>query len=63
MDALHSIDLTAAELTLIYRVCENTPVQGIEAAKALVSVMEKIQMVALPNQLDDGQTTLPIEEA
>jgi len=58
----HSLDLTEQELNLIYRLCENTPVQGLETAKALVGVMEKIRMIALPNQLPEGQTTLPTED-
>lgn len=58
----HSLDLTTAELNLIYRVCEATPIQGLETAKALVGVMEKIRNVAFEGQLPEGQTTLPTED-
>jgi hypothetical protein len=54
----HSLDLTEKELTLIYRLCEQATVQGLDTARTLVSVIEKIQNVALANQLPEGQETL-----
>jgi len=56
----HSLDLTEKELTLIYRLCEQATVQGLETAKVLVSVIEKIQNVAFADQLANGQEKLPL---
>ena len=49
------------ELTLIYRLCEQATVNGYETAKTLVNVMDKIQTVAQPMALPEGQETLPVQ--
>jgi len=56
----HSLDLTEKELTLIFRLCEQATVQGLDTARTLISVIEKIQNVAFANQLPEGQATLPV---
>ena len=57
----HSLDLTVAELNLIYRLCDGAQVQGFDTASVLVSVMTKIRTVASEGQLPEGQATLPLE--
>lgn len=58
----HSLDLTVAELNLIYRLCDGAQVQGFDTASVLVSVMTKIRTVASEGQLPEGQATLPLED-
>ena len=57
----HILDLTVAELNLIYRLCDGAQVQGFDTASVLVSVMTKIRTVASEGQLPEGQATLPLE--
>lgn len=57
----NSLDLTVAELNLIYRLCDGAQVQGYDTASALVSLMNKIRALASAEQLPEGQTALPVQ--
>ena len=57
----NSLDLTVAELNLIYRLCEQATVNGYDTAKTLVSLMDKIRAIAQPLTLPEGQERLPVQ--
>ena len=56
------IEFTDNELRLIYKLCEQATVQGLDTARTLVSVIEKIQTITASQQLPEGQTLLPVSD-
>jgi hypothetical protein len=57
----HTVELSAEELTLIFRLCESANVNGYETAKTLVSLMEKVVSIAESTKIHKDQTSLPME--
>ena len=57
-----SFELTDREIDLIYQLCKSSQIAGIETARILVGLVDKVERHLETLKLPDGQKTFPLED-